>query len=427
LAEKGNKNDNLKGLIQGNLSAIYCEQLLMEEAIAAGKNAAGMYEKSQNYKNEIRAFLLVGNCFLMIEKTDSAFYYYNRCLELSDFHRLDREKVNIRQSLGVIYQEMEEYKKAKESLLNALSITSDDSVEKARVLMNLAKVYQLEKQMDSARYYIRKSLSLEAKEPELSMSTYLLLSEIEEDSWHHKEALDYHKEYVNHVSKLVEKNKSNALLELQGKYNFEKLKNESSKRVIKQQKMTIIFSISFIIASFLTCFFCMKLYRSEKLRLETEQKIESLKKMAKSYSGDDQSTRDILLQHFNILKKAALIEASIDQEEKRKGEKLIKKFNWIVYEQDSLDWDKLYQIINRLHAGLYDKVREMYPQLDEMGFRLCYLSGRSNFSDDEISIIMKISTTNKVRKMRTAIRKKIGVPPYLDLHSFFVEKLSDKQ
>jgi tetratricopeptide (TPR) repeat protein len=421
LAEKGNKNDNLKGLIQGNLSAIYCEQLLMEEAIAAGKNAAGMCKKAQNYKNEIRAFLLVGNCFLMIEKTDSAFYYYNKCLELADFHRLDREKVNIRQSLGVTYREMKEYKKAKESLFDAISISVGDSVEKARTLMSLAKVYRLEKQMDSARFYIQQSLNLKAKEPALSMSTYALLSKIEEDSDHHKEALKYYKEYANYVVKLVEENKSNALLELQGKYDFETLKNDKRQSALANQKILTATFFTLLLVGLLAFVFYRKSVQNWRATTEANQIIESLRKMMAGFSKEKDSFRHHLLRQFNILHKVALINQSINEDDRKKGERLIKKINQIVYEQDQLDWDYLYQVMNQLKDGFYDQIRHRYPQLSETEFRICCLSCEK-FDDSDIAVLLN-TTHHMIQKKRSSIRKKLGVPHHGNLYAFFCDNL----
>jgi hypothetical protein len=418
------ENDNLKGLIQGNLSILYREQLLIDEAIVRGKSAANWYNNAGNQKNEINTLILIGNCYLLNNGIDSAFYFFTKSLSLADYFKMPIEQTYIRQSIGVAYRNVKMYSEAKKMFREALSFLAD-STEQARTFMNLAKVYYIENQIDSAKFYATHSLSFKVKDSELLISMYSLLSVIEEKLGHYYESLQYHKEYNNCVKKIVDDNKNKALLELQKKYDFEKLKNDNNDRVIKQQKITITFFIAFIIVLLIAFFFSIKWFKGRKLLLEAEQKIESIKKMGKNYSKDDNSVRNILLHYFNILKKVALIEINIKEEDKNNGAKLIRKFNKIVYEQDSLDWRKLYQIINSLHDGLYDKVREMYPQLNDIEFRLCYLSGRKNFSDEEISVIMGVSTAEKIRKMRSNIRAKIKVPPYQDIHAFFIEKVSN--
>jgi ABC-type multidrug transport system fused ATPase/permease subunit len=315
--------------------------------------------------------------------------------------------------------------------------------------MNLAKVSNLENQMDSAKFFATQSLNFKAKELPLLITTYSTLSEIEEKLGHDNESLQYFKKFNTYVTKVIDENKNKTLLELQKKYDFEKQKSEGNQRVIKQQKMAITFFIAFIIALIIASFSGIKLYRSEKSLSEAELKIESLKKMgadylenAKSvqleaerkvenvnkinedYLAEIKSVRNILLEHFNILKKVALIKENIRDEDKKDATKLMNKFNKIVYDQDSLDWEKLYQIINSLHNGLYDKVRKMYPQLNSDEFRICYLSS-VDFSDTDLSILFgkeKWSIT-KIEKMRSIIRKKIGVGSYGNIHDFFVKKL----
>ncbi|MDR0681532.1 MAG: tetratricopeptide repeat protein, partial [Dysgonamonadaceae bacterium] len=157
-------DDNLKGLIQGNLGILYYYQFVTEKAIENGKEAAVLYHKAKNYKNEISSFLLVGNCFLLKNENDSAFYYYNKGLRLADYYKLQTEQVYIRQSIGVVYQRKGNYIKAKDFLHEAFAFSAD-SIEKARLLMNIANVYNLENQIDSAKFYIEKSLAIQAKEP----------------------------------------------------------------------------------------------------------------------------------------------------------------------------------------------------------------------------------------------------------------------
>jgi DNA-binding CsgD family transcriptional regulator len=252
-----------------------------------------------------------------------------------------------------------------------------------------------------------------------------LLAKIEKKEKHYEKALEDFETHNEYVVKVVGDNKNKALLELQEKYNFEKLKNENSKLTIKQQKI-LIASFAFLLCfSFITFFFYRKSIRNEKLILEAEQKIESLKNLVQNSLKKDNSVHKILVHHFNILKKVALINKNISDDDQKNGDRLIRQFNRIVYEQDALDWDKLYQTINKIQDNLYDRVREKYPTLEEMEFRLCYLSGE-DFDDNEIAVIMKIAP-HKIRKIRSNIRKKIGIPPYQNIYTFFHENLTVKE
>jgi tetratricopeptide (TPR) repeat protein len=416
---------NLRGLIQGNLSILYREQFLNDEAIIRGKNAVVLYNKATNYKNEIDALRLIGNCFLIKNKTDSAFYYYKESLRLADYYKIPKEQAYARQNISIAYRNTGDYINAKKNLQEALSFQTD-STEQARIFMNLAKIYILENKIDSAKIYADYSLNLQAQEPSLLKSTYFLLSEIAKKEDHYKESLHYFREYYTYAMQVIDDNKNTALMELQGKYDFEKLKNKNSQLTIKQQKTVIIDSIVLLCFSFLAFFFYLKSVKNKKIASEAEQKMEVLRGMAHNYSEKDNSFRSILLHHFDILSKAVFMDRYISSSgsNREEGERLLKKFNEIVYGQNNLNWDLLYQAMNQIQYGLYDRIREKYPQLDVTEFRICCLSCEK-FTGDEIAIIMNLKL-NTVQKKRSIIRKKIGTLAHGNLRAFFLEKLSTK-
>jgi tetratricopeptide (TPR) repeat protein len=381
-----------------------------------------MYEKAQNYRNEIDAFLVVGNCFLLDNKIDSAFYYFNESLILADYQKIPREQSNSRHSIGVAYREAKVYREAKKMFFEALSFPVD-SIEQTRLYLNLAKTYNLENQIDSAKFYLNHSLNFKTQELNLLLSTYSLLSKIEEKLGHYNESLQYFKKYNTYVAKVADESKDKVLLELQKKYDFETIKNERNSLLIEKQQLTIISIIVLFISSFIGFLFYRKSVRKDKFIFEGLQTMESLKEMLRSYSENENSVRNIFLHHFNILKKVALIEKDITEVDREKGKPMIKKIKKIVYEQDALDWDKLYQIINKIHNGRLDQVREHYPQLSSDEFRICYLSC-GDFNDTEIyTILGKPWTLCKVQKTRSNIRKKIGVAPHGNIYEFFIENL----
>ncbi|MDR3340441.1 MAG: tetratricopeptide repeat protein [Candidatus Symbiothrix sp.] len=408
-------NYNLKGLIQGNLGILYCEHSLdRKKAIAMSKNAVEMYDKAQNHKNKINALSTIGNCFLIENEIDSAFYYYNLSLIFADSFKIVDIQSKVRQNIGVAYREKGDYKKSKELFREALSL-SIDSVEQARILINIAKVYIHEIKKDSAKIYLNQALLIHVEDPKLIRSLYYLLFTIEEKEQHHSEALRYHKEYYRLTTEILYTERNNNVLEIQGKYDFEKLKNSKNKEIIKQKNTLNVISLILFVACIITLLYYLKYHRTEKCLSETKQSVINLEKLAndyekqvKDYSEENQSVRNILLQHFEILKKAALIKNEINEDERKSGQNLIKKFNKIVYGQNDLDWGKLYQTLNTLSNGFYDKAREKYPKLTELEFRVCCLSCETDLNDTDISLFIGKSI-DMVRRLRSDLRKKIGI------------------
>jgi tetratricopeptide (TPR) repeat protein/DNA-binding CsgD family transcriptional regulator len=423
------KDDNLNGLIHSNHAILLSEQVLISEAIEEGKEAVARYDKTKNYKNEINALLLVGNCFLMENKSDSAFYYYDKGLALAVEHKMEEEQPSIKQNIGITFLETGDYANAKKSLHEALSFSIKNTTVKATILLNLANVYKLEHKLDSAKFYIEQSLSLQTEDPALLRTTYLLLSEMEEKGGNPEKALLYLKKYNELIEKIIDNNRSKALLELQGKYDFEALKNKHNEQIIWQLSAIVLLLLVFVLSILVAISYYRKYVRKEEEILEIEQKIESMKKMAEEYSKTEnpeteKKVRDMLCDYFDILKKTVLLDKNISEQDKKNVKELIRKFNKIVYGKVSLDdfWKKLYDTMNDIKGGLYNWVRSQHPELNDLDFRICCLTCE-NFNCTEIGLITNL-TTGTVQKKRSEIRKKIGISYHGDFLDFFSAQFS---
>lgn len=403
-------NHNLIGLSNSSIGGLLSIQFTQDEAITKFKEAIQAFRKARNQKNEIISCINIGNCFLIKSKNDSALYYYGEALKYADLYQLKKEQMSVRNNLSIAYQEMGNHDKSLYYLREALTFASDD-YEKTKIYLNLAKT---SKDKDSISYYIQRSLILqqEEKDPYLSSSAYNVLSSLEEKNMNYKKALEYHKAYTNYLATILNQNKDNRVSEIQKKYNFELIQNKYNKLTVQRLEIIVVFSICLLALALIALFYYRKSYKNKKAMLtaenaaiESENKALWLIEMSKSFNDKEASFRNILLHHFDILKKAALLESHL-----KKGDEnqyFIKKINDIVYGQEALDWDVLYRTINNLYNGFFDKLRKKYPQLDETEFRICCLI-YTQFSSSEIAVITQLSV-NTIHMKRTSIRKKIGI------------------
>jgi len=411
-----NNNYNLKGLIQANLGILNREHSSYKNAIELLKNAVVLYDKAKNYRNEIGALRIMGDCFALNNKIDSALYYYDISLKLANLYDIPKLQSDIKVSMGVVFREQGSYDDAIQNFQDAFAIPNNE-VEQARILLNIAQVYELKNNTDSSTFYLDKALSLNISNPWIIRSSYLLKSQSAEKNKRYQDALDNFKEYYNYTTKVFDSEKNNKLLEIQEKYDYEKLKNKHNQLIIKHQKAFIILSLVLIVACIIIIIYYRKSVQDKKLLLETEQKLITFQKIAQNLSEEEQSFRNTLFQQINIIRKTALIETEITDDERKSGQKLLKKFNKIVYGQDTLDWDQLYQAMNSLENNFYDKIKEKYKQWSDTEFRIFCLTHNNQFSDAEIAIILNKSI-NMIRKMRGRIKKDIGTPKYS--HNYFV-------
>ena len=410
-------NDNLKGLFQGSIGEIYYQQLLKDEAIRHLKLAEKYFHQAKNYKNEIIVSNFIGNSLLMQGKTDSAFIYYNKALALADKNKLRQQQAGIREGLGVAYREIKDLDSAEKFFREAWRF-SEDSLKKARLSFNIAHLYEQKAQNDSAIYYLNRCLTYlsEEKENYLSANIFKTWSSIEENEQHFQEALDKYKLYSKYLASILDENKNRAVLEIEGKYNFQLVENKNKQLLIERQRIFFGFLIILLILFTLIFFFYKRSVQNATKLKEAMDKIAQMKKMSRKYNEKENSFRNILIQHFDILKKAALLEGYLKENEKNMGKHLIQKFNEVVYGEKNLDWNLLYQKFNNLGDNFFDRLRKKFPQLLESEFRICCLT-YIEFNNTEIGLILNYGV-NTVQVKKSSIRKKLGINAFGDIRNF---------
>lgn len=419
------KDANLKGLIQGSIGEVCYDQVLNDEAIPRYKAAKAYFHQVKNQKNEVITFSMIGNCFLLKGENDSAFVYYRKGLALADQHGIASEQVGIREGIGVAYREIKDFRQAKAFFKEALTFPVD-SLERARLYYNLALVSEQEGQDDSARYYIGQSLiSLPQQEDNLLMANiYQTWSAIEEKDRHYLQALEYERRYTDYLTAILDEDESRDVMEIQKKYDFQLLLNKNIRLQIERQRIILIGLILLLGVSILAFFFYRRSEQKEKKLLEAKQLIYKLREMARSFDErDESSSRAVLLRHFDVLKKTLLLEGYLKEEEKIQGEHLLRRFNEIVYGERYLDWDLVYQVINDLQGGFFGRLRNAFPQLDELEFRICCLA-YAEFSNTEIGILLKYQT-NTIKAKKSALRKKVGMETSENFHDSLDRKVNN--
>ncbi|NDV97613.1 tetratricopeptide repeat protein, partial [Dysgonomonas sp. 521] len=344
------KDNNLKGLIQYSIGEILLKQYSESKSIPYFLLAANYFHKTTNYRNITASYRLVGDSYLRMSNRDSAFYYYNKCLDLAHIANDSLQIANTTLNLGVTYREIGEYDTANKYVKESGKYSAD-SVLQMKLYLNLSKTFIKKGILDSAAFYIDKSLTFARSKGNLVTLTsiYRGLSDIEEGRRDYKQALSYYKEYAKNLHTIVNENKNPEILELQKKYKYEQFLNENNRLKIKQQQSQLIFSSLFFVICIIALFFYKRSVQHKKDALEkeneileAENKILQLIEMSKSFDEKENNMRSMLLHHFDILRKAATLEKYVKGDNKQ-DHRLIKVFNEIVYGQDSLNWDLLYQ------------------------------------------------------------------------------------
>lgn len=420
---KESDNNALKGLIEVYIGDLYQDQLLNDEAILKYRQAILHFNKAGNYKNEIIAYDKIGSNLLTRGDTDSSFYYYNKGLSLAKEHNDSIEQAFIIRNMGFALGSIGKRDQARAYFRHSIPYLNDNE-EVARNYLNIAYSFDDEQNKDSTLFYINKSLTLiEGYDNHpLKLIIYQLLAKTAEKDKNYQQALNDYKEYTALLKKMLKDTNNHIALDVQKKYDIELLQNENNRLLIQRQTAFLIILLMFIFILAMSFVFYRKRIKDRAALAVAQEKIFQMQEMANNIDEKENSFRKVLFQHFDIFKKVALLKTELKGEEKKHGQKLLKKVNEIVYNQENLDWNKLFDIMNQLYKGVPDTIRKKYPQLDEIEIRICCLE-YAGLSNNEIAIILEFSI-NTIQMKKSVIRKKLEIEGYGNIVEFFHKNLN---
>ncbi len=324
-------NNNLMGLIQYFIGDINYDQSLLEDAIIRYKKSNDYFKNSQSenkYKNQIGTFNSIGNSFLLNKQNDSAFYYYKTGLDLAIEIQDSTEQVRILQNIGVAYSEIGDYKLAENKFKQAIALSTDEK-QLTKTYLNLANCFLDQNQADSSSYYINCSIQQaeKIKDNFILLNTNYLLSQMEEKKTNYIKALEYYKQYNHYLDLILKEREDFAILEVQKKYDFEKIKNSNNRLTIEKQGLIIIALFLFIVVVAIILLSWRKMKNKRESLFEAEQKIEQLEELAKKVKTEDNPIHNLLVQRFDVLKKTALLQGYLREDQKEQGKQILRKFN----------------------------------------------------------------------------------------------------
>lgn len=409
----------LKGLIQSAIGDLFLDELIIDKAILRYKRALDYFQKSGDFKNEIVIYNQIGLAYLITKPEvykDSAICYFLQGINLADKLKNQESQMVHRHNLGLVYVELGKYQKAIQLLNEALkfAVMRNDSTQ---IYFNIARTY-VENRNDSAIHYINKVYALVNNSTNYNLRVGLnsLKAKTLKEKGEYKAALDLYEDFVTYLEKEYIIHKDKNVFEVQRKYNYELMKNKHNEALIYRKNWIISLLIfSFVIIS-IGVILQIKSIKNRKALEDAKNKIAILDEMLENYNKRNNSLKSTLLEHFGILKKAALINNFLKKGERDNGQKILKKFNEIIYGQDELNWEVLYNTMNKLHDESLDLIYKTCTKLDEVEFKICCLI-YAEFSNMEMSMLLGLSTST-IANRRSSIRRKLGIEEYGNINDF---------
>jgi tetratricopeptide (TPR) repeat protein len=217
----------------------------------------------------------LGNIELENGNLDSAFYFYNKALQLSKRHD-NAYLYLIKNGLGIALFRKKHYDSAMYYFKLSLEGFKDNGIEKVSCLSNLGGIFFEIGKIDSALFYIDLSNRIASENNFLRIlaENYLTLSKIEKSKGRKTKALEYFEKYVQLKDSIFNARKVGEINQLRRSFEVSKTNQQIEELAIEKRikERTIFWQKIVLVVLLLISIISLLLY-FEKRKLDTAYKV----------------------------------------------------------------------------------------------------------------------------------------------------------
>jgi serine phosphatase RsbU (regulator of sigma subunit) len=206
----------------------------------------------------------------IMEKRDSALYYYQQAL--SEFLAMDlpAQLANTYSNIGVVHFYLKNYDEAIKNYELALEVNKrmDYDESKANNLLNLGEAYAAKNDFKAAEKYYMFGLSVlnKTNNLEYKKEAYRMIADFYNKTDRNEQAYKYHLRYSKISDSIYDMNSTRAVAEMQVRFDTEKKEQEN--RILQvenhEQRVVTYFIIGGLVLSLVLGLFIFKSYREKK-------------------------------------------------------------------------------------------------------------------------------------------------------------------
>lgn len=220
----GIEANETKGVLYAHLGALYMQHEMFDEALKASQKACSYAMKTYNQDNKICGLRDIGRVFLLTSQTDSMTYYYERALEIAREEKDSKILNGLLSESCFAFMEKELHDKAIRNIQQSINYEQIPENLYSSYLA-LGYVYWDKKEYTKAKNALLKSIS--PLQIQNNFEAYQILFAIETERENYKEALNYQKLITECIDSIHQEEENANLLEIQNKYDHEKLRNKT--------------------------------------------------------------------------------------------------------------------------------------------------------------------------------------------------------
>lgn len=292
-------------LVYANLGVAYTYRSINTYAMEALQKAYE-YAKLSGNKVYISASLsYIARVYSVQSEWAKALEYYKKAEEMAEASGNEHEIGCVKGEASMIYAILKNYDLALRYAKEALHIAEKEKIGIEQSMLRIGDIYRLQGVNDSAYYYCNKALS--SDNIYTLRSAYHLLYVLSKKQAKYAEAVTYNEKMWNYSDSIHNLERNRAVIEIQEKYNQQKVLNEKNQLQIEKER-TVRIGLSILLILLCGILVVVYIYQHKLLQkqkqlqeskdkvCEYQQKIDSNEVlMSKNRSRIDELLRQVIV------------------------------------------------------------------------------------------------------------------------------------
>ena len=386
-AEIEKTNDYQLGfLINSEIGLMYLYRKLNDYAMEYFEKAHHNAELSDNQTYIAFSFIYIARAFSQKKQYNKAIEYYEKAIKIGQVNNYPTILASAMNETSFLFLKTGENKKALQYAKDCIKIKKTD-----QRIFSLGDTYRYLKMYDSAYFYLNQACL--SPNIHTARSAYQALFYISQEEKDYKKAVEYSNKLWFYQDSIGKTDRNKALIEMQEKYDQQKIINENNLSQIKKDRIIRNVLIALIILSFIIAItnylYQRKIVSQKQEILEKEEKIRYF--TMKIHENETLINRN----KMRIEELTIQMEGSLEIKEQWKEQNKIRQEIQQQNEMLKLENNKLQNHISNYAQSLKEKSKEL-EAMEHLSEENQYLHKREAFLCNQL-----INQTELFNKLKT--------------------------
>ena len=404
-AEIEKTNDYQLGfLINSEVGLMYLYRKLNDYAMEYFEKAHHNAELSNNQTYIAFSFIYIARAFSQKKQYNKAIEYYEKAIKIGQVNNYPTILASAMNETSFLFLKTGENKKALQYAKDCIKIKKTD-----QRIFSLGDTYRYLKMYDSAYFYLNQACL--SPNIHTARSAYQALYYISQEEKDYKKAVEYSNKLWFYQDSIGKTDRNKALIEMQEKYDQQKIINENNLSQIKKDRIIRNVLIALIILSFIIA---ITNYLYQRKIVSQKQEISEKEEKIRYFTMKIHENETLINRNKMRIEELTIqMEGSLEIKEQWKEQNKIRQEIQQQNEMLKLENNKLQNHISNYAQSLKEKSKEL-EAMEHLSKENQYLHKREAFLCNQLikqtELFNKLKTTKYIdNKLWQEIKEKIDL------------------